>query len=130
MYVCMYVFMYEPSHPPSSLDMHWVFYAAILGSILWFDQSGSCKVFVCGECARREELGEGVLVYTIGYWNDLDVLLCNLAECSGALFGAYRAAGGRDWAAIPAQRFNRFPSFQNDTYASSELQGPSTGAER
>ena len=100
MYVCMYVFMYEPSHPPSSLDMHWVFYAAILGSILWFDQSGSCKVFVCGECARREELGEGVLVYTIGYWNDLDVLLCNLAECSGALFGAYRAAGGRDWAAI------------------------------
>ena len=66
----------SPLTLPPSLDMHWVFYAAILGSILWFDQSGSCKVFVCGECARREELGEGVLVYTIGYWNDLNVLLC------------------------------------------------------
>lgn len=45
----------------------------------------------------------------------------------GFLDGQVRAALD---AVVPAQRFNRFPSFQNDTYASSELQGPSTGAER
>ena len=45
----------------------------------------------------------------------------------GFLDGQVRAALD---AVVPAQRFNRFPSFRNDIYASSELQGPGAGAER